>query len=191
MWPSLNENLKTKKLTPESQQLIKKFSLKKIAQKSPQQLQSPRQSVISKPKEALSASAPTPVWGNLSNEAKTLPKNSLLDLMNEEMTLLVINKPKSPVKPKTKVDPVSSVKGWNPTASATTHSISQIIELEKRTKDQYVELKSRPLNLIQIEEAAIEDLKKLYNVNNLTDMNIKVEIMDVEIECAPVWKLKN
>jgi hypothetical protein len=189
----LNENLEIKKHTIESQQLQKKF--KKINQKSPQQLQPQQSVVISKPKEPLIANSPTLVWRNLSNETKTPPQHSLLDLMNEEMTKLAITKPKSPVVSKLKtIDKgVSSVKGWNQTASQnqTTHSISQIIELEKRTKDQYVELKSRPLNLIQVEEAAIEDLKKLYNVNNLTDMNIKVEIIDVEIECAPVWKLKN
>ena len=61
--------------------------------------------------------------------------------------------------------------------------------MEKKTKEQYVKLKSRPLNLIQLEEAAIEDLKKVYNVDNLTHMNIKIEIIDSEnINCAPVWK---
>ena len=192
MWPSLNENVDTKKSTPESQQQPKKFNLKKTPLKSPQQ--QPQPSTISKPKEAQLESAPAPVWGNISNQAKTLPKHSLLDLMNEEMSRLAIVKPSSPPvesKPKALANSTSSAKGWSQTASATAHSIAQIIELEKRTKDQYVELKSRPLNLIQLEEAAIEDLKKLYNVNNLTDMNIKVEIMDVEIECAPVWKLKN
>lgn len=135
---------------------------------------------------------PTPAW---KNEIQT-PKHSLLDLMNEEMTKLVVNSPPpTPIEPIHFVannSPVNASKGWNVSHQASnikTNSITQIIEMEKKTKEQYVKLKSRPLNLIQLEEAAIEDLKKVYNVDNLTHMNIKIEIIDSEnINCAPVWK---
>lgn len=145
-------------------------------------------------------SSPTPAWGGSTAQTTKL---SLLDLMNEEMSKQVINKTppiqiqksqkqqhQQQKQSKESTTPNTS-KGWNvPTQSSTTpNTIAQIIEMEKRSKEQYVKLKNIPLNLIQMEEAAIEELKKYYQVDNLTDMNIKIEIVDSEnINCAPVWR---
>ena len=84
--------------------------------------------------------------------------------------------------------PVS--RGWNINNDNSINSFAQIIEMEKKSKEQYSKLKNRPLNLIQIEEKAIEDLKRYYNVDSQTNMNILIEVMD-ELNfnnLAPIWK---
>ena len=146
-----------------------------------------------------------PVWGKKSNEILISQQHSLIDLMNEEMKKLELKTPPKVIEPKPKKvinssssNNTASPKGWNMSNQSSTStacssspivSIAQIIEMEKRSKDQYVKLKSRPLNLIQLEEAAIEDLKKIYNIDNITNMNIRIEIVDIDnINCPPVWK---
>ena len=98
--------------------------------------------------------------------------------------------PQSPESP-------ASAKGWNyqsinnPRPNAKFSSITEIIQMEQKSKENYKKLKNRPLHLIQIEEKAIEDLKKFYNCDSLFDVNIRVELVDEEFaECAPVWKTK-
>jgi flagellar motility protein MotE (MotC chaperone) len=82
------------------------------------------------------------------------------------------------------------------TTTATTNSansFAQIIELEKKSKDQYEKLKNRPLSLIQIEERAIQELRKFYDVDNQTNITISIELIDDDNavkQLAPIWKKK-
>jgi hypothetical protein len=102
---------------------------------------------------------------------------------------------KSPSIFKVETPPVKT--GWNLTTGATPStpacSIANIIEMETRSKDQYKKLTSRSLNTIQLEEAAVERIKKYYDVDNVFDMTIKIEVIE-ESEfaknCAPLWKKK-
>jgi hypothetical protein len=65
--------------------------------------------------------------------------------------------------------------------------------LEKKSKDQYEKLKNRPLNLIQIEERAIQELRKFYDVDNQTSITITIELIDDDTaikQLAPIWQKK-
>lgn len=54
-------------------------------------------------------------------------------------------------------------------------SFTSIIKSEKEQKVYYEKTKMKSLALTQMEEAAIEELKKFYNVENVFDESIKVE----------------
>ena len=155
----------------------------------------PIQKMVKKPEEK---NVSMPAWGKL-NQTETINTKqfSLLDVMNEEMKNLklapALNVSPEKPEPKSSVAKLQATKGWNFSGKQDSHnSIANIIEMEKRSKDQYKILTNRPLNVIQMEEAAIERLKKYYDIENVTDISIKIEFID-EIdfkECAPVWKTK-
>ncbi len=65
--------------------------------------------------------------------------------------------------------------------------------MEQKFKEQYRKLTNRHMDLIQLEEKAIEDLKILYNVDDTFDMQITIEFEEdadyaVLSACAPTWK---
>jgi len=86
--------------------------------------------------------------------------------------------------------------GWNLGRYSTQRTSlfkANIIEMETRSHDQYRKLTSRSLNTIQMEEAAVERIKKYYNIDNTFDMTIKIELIDENDfvkNCAPLWKKK-
>lgn len=148
---------------------------------------------------------PKSVWGNTPTSTPTSSNFTLMDIINEEIkkvnitkvTETKIEKPvlfskTSPQSSTINESSQSNVKGWNLQNNNSNErtSIAQIIEMEKRSKEQYKKLKNRPLNSIQIEEKAIEDLKKLYQVDLVTDMTITIELIDEADfnNCVPVWK---
>ncbi len=78
----------------------------------------------------------------------------------------------------------------SPTGAKT---MAEIIQMEQKFKEQYHKLTNRNMDLIQLEEKAIEDLKVLYNVHNSFDMQITIDFendkdYDVLSTCAPIWK---
>jgi hypothetical protein len=80
------------------------------------------------------------------------------------------------------------------TTPPTIHSFSQIIELEKRSSEQYNKLKNRPLHIIQLEEKAVEEFKMVYELENwCSNINIKIELIDEEdfTHCIPLWQKKH
>lgn len=140
----------------------------------------------------------SPAWGGLSTLVESTSKLSLKDVMNDELKKIEVTQPKKQVeaKPKENIEKDSNnnktSKGWNIQQSViqTIDSFSKIIEMEKKSKEQYEKLKLRPLNLIQMEERAIQDLFKYYNVDNCFNMTIRIELND-ELSLnslAPVWK---
>lgn len=54
-------------------------------------------------------------------------------------------------------------------------SFTKILADERKQKEYYNKMKSKSLLLTQIEEAAISELKKFYNVDNVFDENIEIE----------------
>lgn len=145
---------------------------------------------------------PKLAWGGVntnSNNSNSTAPVKLLDLINDEMKKVNLSDKRSTpqqFQQKNNKDnlatqlssPVS--RGWNINNDNSINSFAQIIEMEKKSKEQYSKLKNRPLNLIQIEEKAIEDLKRYYNVDSQTNMNILIEVMD-ELNfnnLAPIWK---
>lgn len=147
-------------------------------------------------------------WGNqastsqLSDDVQSPPSTnfSLLDVMNEEMRKMNLNQKKPPIRIASK-EPTSApsqpvFKGWKVDYSAAgkavngSNTFATIIEMEKKSSEQYNKLKNRPLEVIQLEERAIEELKKVYDVDNMFDMTITVEVSDESsnFSCAPIWK---
>lgn len=53
-------------------------------------------------------------------------------------------------------------------------SFTKILKDEKKERDYYEKLKTKSLVLTQIEETAIDELKKFYNIENVHDENIFV-----------------
>lgn len=209
-WPSLGDSTPDKKPDKEvlSNIRVKSFKPTKtspISLATSKPVISP--SVLNKPKEMKSEK---PAWGSTPIPAPTTSNFSLLDIINEEIKKVNISRPvelteDKPVpvtkkSPQTHVvnlinDSQAGVKGWNLAMNSmqeksSANSFASIIEMEKRSKEHYNKLKNRPLNSIQLEEKAIEDLKMLYQVNDITDMTISIELID-EAEfssCAPIWK---
>ena len=115
------------------------------------------------------------------------------------MTKLTIPKPKSQ-QITNKTDIVSSPpKGWNLThinekkSKTPAKSISQIMAMEEQYLKQYQRHTNRNMDLIQLEEKAIQDLKRLYAIENTSDMIITIELvqdtdLNVLSSCAPKWK---
>lgn len=136
-------------------------------------------------------------WGTSPIPGSTPSSYSLMDIINEEMKNAKIGHDiKTPVVEKKSDNKKSdSFKGWNLNKNNLLEksSFSKIIEMEEKSTLQYNKIKNRPLNSIQLEEKAIEDLKKLYKVDLVTDVTISIELID---ECdfndclAPLWKKK-
>ncbi|XP_031631768.1 inhibitor of Bruton tyrosine kinase [Contarinia nasturtii] len=56
-----------------------------------------------------------------------------------------------------------------------TTSFTKILVDERRQKEYYNKMKSKSLLLTQIEETAIDELKKFYNIDNVCDEHIEIE----------------
>ncbi|CAF0720757.1 unnamed protein product [Brachionus calyciflorus] len=136
-------------------------------------------------------------WGTTPTPTSSSSTFSLMDIINEEMKKVNLNKKevKIPeiVKSPIQTNKTEQPKGWNLNQNNFTEksSFSQIIEMEQKSKEQYNKLKNRPLNSIQLEEKAIQDLKMLYQVDQITDITITIELID-EVDTksclAPIWK---
>ena len=197
-WPSLGDTMTVKSKEPFPIETKKKLPRIKANQ--------PKSSLLTPTLAAAkSITTPTgPAWGGIGISKETpRPESatsfSLLDVMNEEMKKLKVSTPSVKQMPKkTPIPPVSvpTRSGWNLPASQSVPtqicSIANIMEMETKSKNQYRKLKMRPLNIIQMEEAAIERLQKYYDVDNVFDMTIKIELID-EVDfkdCAPIWNTK-
>lgn len=70
----------------------------------------------------------------------------------------------------------SPTKSSVPTASIKSNdSFTKILKDERKQKEYYNKMKSKSLLLTQIEESAIDELKKFYNVDNVFDEYIEIE----------------
>ena len=209
-WPDLGQSVnETKKVLAKPTAASSTFSKNSPVTFSTSQ-SIKKDMAIKKTTEAASKSF---AWGNSSPViVQSPPQLSLLDVMNEEIknsslssSLYESKKDSSKVTtPKTNnKSPMSSqtdgiFKGWNLNefnqqnySNTSPNSFASIIEMEKRSKEQYNKLKNRQLGSIQLEEKAIQDLKRLYEVENLTNMTITIELVDdadIQASCAPIWK---
>lgn len=125
-------------------------------------------------------------------------QSTLLDVINDELKSLTLKNAnshnKSPVEiSKNNKGPGNELpKTWNINSNSTSDknvgSFSNIVEMEKKSNEHYNKIKNRPLNMIQIEEKAIEDLKKFYGVENCFNMEFTIEIIDDSTKMAPFWQ---
>ena len=70
-------------------------------------------------------------------------------------------------------------------------SFQQIIKEDIVKEENLVKVKSKPLNITQIEEKAIEELRKFYNVAHCQDEVITISRRPKGTIAAPVWKKKS
>ena len=57
-----------------------------------------------------------------------------------------------------------------------------------KKEENLVKIQSKPLHVTQIEEKAIEELKKFYNVSSCRDEIITVSRLQTVSLATPVWK---
>lgn len=84
----------------------------------------------------------------------------------------------------TSTNPTINESFFSPSSSARSHtksprsvnsSFTKILDEERKQKEYFNKLKSKSLLLTQTEEAAIAELKKFYNVENVFDEHIEIE----------------
>lgn len=137
-----------------------------------------------------------PVWGVTITPRAT--SHTLRDVMNEELNKISASKPLSRVPEiSTFVGTSTSPKGWNKINTPTSITsplmpLSQILEIEKNSKEQYKKIVNRNMDSIVLEEKAIENLRKLYNADDNRDMKITIELIyDSDLSLSnytPIWR---
>jgi len=70
-------------------------------------------------------------------------------------------------------------------------SFVNIMQADAKEKENLTKITSKPLNITQIEERAIEDLLAFYNADGATDEVITVTRVQKGVMAAPVWKRVN
>merc|ERR1712147_126085 len=70
-------------------------------------------------------------------------------------------------------------------------SFQQIMKEDVKKEEHLVKVQSKPLTITQIEEKAIEELKKFYNVSGCKDEIITVSRLQTVSLATPVWKKSN
>jgi len=91
----------------------------------------------------------------------------------------LIESPKNPWKlPDDPVSPVNSLRNDN---------IETIISSERRQKENLVKITSKQLVFTQLEDKAIDELNRFYNVDNIEDEVIIVERVSMGAVALPIW----
>lgn len=158
-------------------------------------------------------------WGKCDSSSSPITQSSsssFQDIINEELKrsrpkneLLEISTTTNSASKK-KPDAVSSIpqiissaaaKKWDmhkaeapnkeSSSQSSKESFAKIVEMENNMQQYYKSMKNRPLNLIQLEEKAMQEMNKLYNVENTTNMLITIEFVDDAPHMAPTWKRPN
>jgi len=168
--------------------LVNSFSLKDLIDKGNQSknAEETKGSPVKTPVAAAAAA-----WGGTVSVINS--KHTLLDVMNEEMTKVLQIRPINEVKLAINSPP----KGWNVFSQqnklkSPPQTLTQILEIERKNNEDFKKLTNRNMDMIQQEEKAIEDLRKLYNVNDSSDMRITIEVFNETSEhfshFKPVWR---
>lgn len=161
----------------------------KTSPQLPKTVKSPSNEKLIEPRKDM------PVWRTNTASSSSASVHSFMDIINEEMkNVNLVKEVKSSVVTKQEDNKnLENFKGWklSQADSIEKSSFSKIVEMEEKSSQQYNKIKNRHLNSIQLEEKAIEDLKKLYQVDLVTNMTITIELIDeVDFnECLPpIWK---
>ncbi|XP_017775512.1 PREDICTED: inhibitor of Bruton tyrosine kinase [Nicrophorus vespilloides] len=91
--------------------------------------------------------------------------------------------PESPKNPWKRIEPLKSPIG----SSDAKANISTIITEEKKQKENLTKIKSKLLIYTQLEDKAIEELQKFYNVDNISDEVIEAGRVEIGLVAAPIW----
>ncbi|CAG9133929.1 unnamed protein product [Plutella xylostella] len=109
------------------------------------------------------------------------PTQNLNDYLNKVET--TPTKPANPWKvvemPTTNATPSRPVKPVG---------FTQILADQKKQKDDFSRIMTKPLNMTQLEDKAIEDLEKFYNIHQVDDELISVRRIELQVS-SPQWPL--
>ncbi|XP_060529154.1 inhibitor of Bruton tyrosine kinase isoform X4 [Cylas formicarius] len=75
----------------------------------------------------------------------------------------------------------------SPNNSTLEDNMENIMESEKRQKENLIKIKSKSLALTQLEDKAIEELRSFYNIENTVDEVITIERVSIGVIASPVW----
>lgn len=114
-------------------------------------------------------------------QRKRLSSESSLNAV-EPCSPILSESPKNPWKICTEFTNVSPI--GSPSTPATMDSI--IID-EKRQKENFVKMKTKLLVHTQMEDKAIEDLQKFYNVDSVFDEIVSISRVQIGSVASPVW----
>ncbi|XP_048483944.1 inhibitor of Bruton tyrosine kinase [Plutella xylostella] len=99
---------------------------------------------------------------------------------------------------KVETTPTKPANPWKvvemPTTSATPSrpvkpvGFTQILSDQKKQKDDFSRIMTKPLNMTQLEDKAIEDLEKFYNIHQVDDELISVRRIELQVS-SPQWPL--
>ncbi|XP_058820045.1 inhibitor of Bruton tyrosine kinase [Topomyia yanbarensis] len=144
-------------------------------------------STSDKPKEVIQVISPeaqvmpSNPWKNLHNSAANMSKSSPIAITPPGDGRKLSNKKES-YKPASPLSNGAIASSPKPSTSKTSSSItaadgqfSKILADERRQKQYYEKIKSKSLVHTQMEERAIEELRRFYNVDSVFDENITVE----------------
>ena len=70
-------------------------------------------------------------------------------------------------------------------------SFVNIMQADAKEEENLTKIASKPLNLTQIEERAIEELRAFYNADGATGEIITVTRVQKGVMAVPVWKRVN
>lgn len=91
-----------------------------------------------------------------------------------------------PANPWKQLPPAAQQQQLLPAAS---RPLAEIMAQEVKEKEVLEKVRSKPLHLTQIEEKAIEELKRFYNVDNVKDEIISVgRVERAAVAATPVWR---
>ena len=69
-------------------------------------------------------------------------------------------------------------------------SFHEILREENEQSQNLTRARSKPFNVTQLEESAIQELQTFYNVDSVFDEFITVERVDQGVLATPVWNRK-
>lgn len=174
---SSNKHSENKKITKLSQKQRKKLAAEQMVGSPPEH------------SATVLAHSP-PAWGSSSPSGSF----SLLDIMKQEMHVTKV--PQSvQQQPQMSTSPGSGSNPWlrggkspqQHSNNSSTVNFSDIVADEKQKKDNWTRMISKPLQLTQLEDKAIEDLLVFYNAAGATEERITVKRVITGNVAPPTW----
>ena len=167
--PSLKEIMSKEVSPPPYQEIVKEVTPKSQA----------------KPKE-------TPPRSQSKHRSKSEKKtswrkidlNSSASLSCESPSPVKMNPWKLPSQPQPSQSPEKEIHA----SETADRSFEQIMKEDHSKEEELIRVQSKPLQITQIEEKAIEELKQFYNVDTCRDETITVERVKKGALATPVWK---
>ncbi|CAH2042576.1 unnamed protein product, partial [Iphiclides podalirius] len=116
----------------------------------------------------------------LAMQGNELPSQQNLDVyLTSKLNLASPDKPKNPWK-------ICEAPAANSSPKAKPVEFNQILADQRKQKDDFSRIMTKPLALTQLEDKAIEELEKFYNVHEIDDELITVRRIELQVS-SPQW----